>query len=129
MPTDKNTNLHENHRQRIKERFKGFYKELPWFYEKEFRILVEVKPSIREEIENSNDKTKLAIVCSSEIFLEAELMLAPENDIETCKDIETKIRITDSKMKVKMGLNDKLCKNCKKICKEENCCNRQNGRE
>ena len=65
----------------IKENYAGFYKELPWFYEKEFRIMVEVDSDIAAKLNERDSKYKLVLDINEYVYKAAEVMLGPESEI------------------------------------------------
>ena len=93
----------------LKEKHKGFVKEIPWFYEKEFRILVRVDDAIAEQLNRKESEIKLAVRLREETFKTFDIMLGPESEIDDfskylgfTKFLRSKIQ--KSSFKVKMNL-------------------------
>lgn len=77
MPNDEITE------EELKEQFHYFYKELPWFYEKEYRILIQIKnKKLLDEMTNNNH---IAIAIDNETNENLSICFGPE--VED-KDIE-----------------------------------------
>ena len=74
-----NKNLSVEEYGKLKEMHKGFIKALPWFYEKEFRILVRVDDEIAGQLNSQNSQIKLAVKLGS--YNNFDVMLGPESVI------------------------------------------------
>ena len=95
-----------------------FCKQLPWFYEKEFRIVVKVKSEeIKKHLKDSN--TKLAVCIQESLYPKLKVRLGPESKIEKIDDFPGIKKFVASKLEkseltdiVKMNLKSRLCKHC-----------------
>lgn len=71
----------------IREKYRGFYKELPWFYEKEFRVLIEVEPRISNLVKDDSCY-KIALVINNDVYKEAQILLGPESNISNLEQYQ-----------------------------------------
>ena len=65
----------------LKEKHKGFVKSLPWFYEKEFRILVLADDEASRRLNAPNSEIRLAVRLRKDDFRTFDVMLGPESVI------------------------------------------------
>lgn len=101
--------------------FHGAYKALPWFYEKEFRVMITVSADMYKSIQANSKRVKLAVSFSDDIISEIEIMTGPEQigDVDTTelkgfsKYMQKVIKKSRYKGEIDMGLKRRLCKNCR----------------
>lgn len=105
--------------QELCERFKGAVKAVPWFYEKEFRIIVTVKNSIAELIKRDNCY-KVVLSFPDDIMSDLDIMTCPEQteDIDTSvlkgfsQYLQKKIHKSRYTGEIEMGLRKRMCDYC-----------------
>lgn len=76
-----NKNLSTDEYNSLIEKHRGFVKSLPWFYEKEFRILVSTDDETSRRLNEQNSYMKLGVRLKKEDFKNFDIMLGPESEI------------------------------------------------
>lgn len=130
-----NNNIKEND-EVILEKFHGFIKALPWYYEKEFRISIsfkddsifEGKDFFGENEPDGKSQHRIAIEIPDEIYRNIGIMTAPEfsgeidfnNYAGITKLLAEKIEKSKYHGKIKMRLKERMCENCNEnmLCKD-----------
>ena len=96
----------------VKNMFKGFYKEIPWFYEKEFRILIHVKnKEIIDKINSDKEKYKLGIEIQENISNNIEVFFAPSVTDEKIKKSKILSKFIGNKSKYHGKIQFKIRRN------------------
>ena len=76
--THTNNNFDIDQYDSIRKQFNGKCKELPWFYEKEFRLIIKVNDEIAETVNIKDSDYKIAMEFKKDFFKDINIMVAPE---------------------------------------------------
>ena len=96
----------------------AFCKELPWFYEKEFRIVVQIiNEDQRQMLQSEN--VKLAVVIHTDLYSDLNVYLGPESTLKSIDALPGIKKFVTSKIvksiytgMIHMNLKDRMCKAC-----------------
>lgn len=125
-----NYNISKDEFEKYKDENLGFYKYLIWYYEKETRLLVELKGKAEEHVKkhsltgNEHYIVKMSFGDLNDVIKSLKIDLGPEfDDIEKIKEYKniynflmntSNVSKSDYSGQIKMNLKNKDCDNCKK---------------
>lgn len=125
-----NYNISKDEFEKYKDKNFGFYKYLIWYYEKETRLLVELKGKAKEHVKENplaDDEhyiVKMSFGDLTGVIKSLKIDLGPEfDDIEKIKEYKniynflmntSNVSKSDYSGQIKMNLKNKDCDNCKK---------------
>lgn len=123
-----NYNISKDEFEKYKDENLGFYKYLIWYYEKETRLLVELKGDAEEYVKKhslADDEhyiVKMSFGDLTDVIKSLKIDLGPEFDnIEKIKEYKniynflmntSNVSKSDYSGQIKMNLKDKVCNNC-----------------